>query len=227
MSGKPLYPLQEEPRSILVLFSPDDAYEHFVYSDLATKPRPSPPYAGRCIIASRLQCHSCECGYIVRGLRTVRYPLQSGTALTIGYNNATNVFGISEDRAQLAPGCGASKLVTPGSVQSKLNNYFNAACFTTPPIIGADGIGTAFGDSGSGIVDGPGQFNVDLGIMRNFPMPWPKEGSNLQFRVEFFNLLNHPQFSNPNTTFGSSSFGIISSTAVNPRVGQLALKIIF
>jgi hypothetical protein len=153
--------------------------------------------------------------------------LQSGTALTIGYNNAVNVFGISEDRAQLAPGCGASNLVTPGSVQSKLNNYFKTACFTTPPVIGADGIGTAFGDSGSGIVNGPGQFNIDLGLMRDFPVAWPKEGSRLQFRVEFFDVLNHPQFSNPNTTFGSSSFGIISSTAVNPRVGQLALKLIF
>ncbi len=153
--------------------------------------------------------------------------LQSGTALTIGYNNATNVFGISQDRAQLASGCSASNLVNPGPVQNNLNHYFNSACFTAPPIIGADGIGTAFGDSASGIVDGPGQFNLDLGIMRNFPMAWPKEGSALQFRMEFFNLLNHPQFSNPNTTFGSSSFGIISSTAVNPRVGQIALKILF
>ena len=152
---------------------------------------------------------------------------QSGTALTIAYNNATNVFGISEDRAQIAPGCSKSNLVTAGSVQSKLNNYFNASCFTTPPIIGADGIGTGFGDSATGIVDGPGQFNVDLSVMRNVPLSWPKEGSSIQFRADFFDALNHPQFSNPNATFGSSSFGIITSTAVNPRVGQLALKIIF
>jgi hypothetical protein len=152
---------------------------------------------------------------------------QSGTALTIAYNNSTNVFGISEDRAQLAPGCSNANLVRPGSLESKLNNYFNTACFTTPPVIGADGIGTAFGDSGSGIVDGPGQFNVDLSLMRVVPMRWPKEGSALQFRVEFFNALNHPQFSNPNTTYGSSSFGIISSTSVNPRVGQLAIKLVF
>jgi len=76
-------------------------------------------------------------------------------------------------------------------------------------------------------VDGPGQFNVDLSLMRVAPMRWPKEGSALQFRVEFFNALNHPQFSNPNTTYGSSSFGIISSTSVNPRVGQLAIKLVF
>ena len=58
-------------------------------------------------------------------------------------------------------------------------------------------------------------------------MSWPKEGCNLQFRGDFFNALNRPQFSNPNTTYGSSSFGVISSTSVNPRVGQLAVKIIF
>src|ERR1700733_8378418 len=46
------------------LSSAADAYD-------TIKPRPSPPYAGRCIIASRFRCHSCECGYIVRGLRTV------------------------------------------------------------------------------------------------------------------------------------------------------------
>jgi len=153
--------------------------------------------------------------------------LQSGTALTIAYNNLTNVFGISEDRAQLAPGCSNSNLVTAGSVKSKLEGYFNTSCFTTPPVIGADGIGTAFGNSRTGIVNGPGQFNIDLGVMRVVPIHWPKEGGSLQFRGEFFNILNHPQFSNPNTTYGSSSFGIITSTSVNPRVGQLAMKLVF
>jgi hypothetical protein len=152
---------------------------------------------------------------------------QSGTALTIAYNNLTNIFGISEDRAQLAPGCNKSNLVRPGSIESRLNQYFNTSCFTTPPIIGADGIGTAFGDSGTGIVDGPGQFNIDAGVLRSISLPWPKEGSSLQFRAEFFNALNHPQFANPNTTYGSSSFGIISGTSVNPRVVQLVLKVIF
>jgi len=153
--------------------------------------------------------------------------LQSGPALTIAYNNATNVFGISEDRTQIAPGCTKSNLVTAGSVESKLNSYFNTSCFTTPPVIGADGIGTAFGDSATGIVDGPGQFNIDLSITRTIAIRWPKEGSNLQLRADFFNALNHPQFSNPDTTFGSSSFGVITSTSVNPRVGQLSVKLVF
>jgi hypothetical protein len=153
--------------------------------------------------------------------------LQSGTAMTVAYNNATNVFGISEDKVQLASGCDKSTLVRAGSVQSKLSGYFNASCFTTPPVIGADGIGTAFGDSATGIVDGPRQFNIDAGVARSIGVSWPREGGSLQFRAEFFNALNHPQFSNPNATYGSSSFGIISSTSVNPRVGQLAVKMTF
>jgi hypothetical protein len=153
--------------------------------------------------------------------------LQSGTALTILYNNVTNVFGISDDRGQLVPACNKSKLVTPGSVERKSGNYFNTSCFTTPPVVGADGIGTTFGDSATGIVDGPGQFNIDLAAVRSVPISWPKDGSRLEFRGEFFNALNHPQFSNPNNTYGSSSFGIISSTSVNPRVVQLAVKLVF
>jgi len=155
------------------------------------------------------------------------FTLQSGTALTIAYRNATNVFGTTTDRAQLQPGCNGSNLIARGPVESKLTQYFKPLCFTAPPIIGADGIGTAFGNSATGIVDGPGQSNIDLGIMRSVPISWPKEDSSLQFRGEFFNALNHSQFSNPNTTYGSSSFGIISSTSVNPRVGQLAVKLVF
>lgn len=153
--------------------------------------------------------------------------IQSGSALTISDTNADNVFGISEDRAQLSGTCLKSQLVKGGSVESKLGGYFNAACFTSPPIIGADGIGTAFGDSGTGIVVGPGQANLDLSLSKTAVVNWPIENSSLQFRAEFFNMLNHPQFANPDTDFTSATFGVISSTAVNPRVIQLALKLAF
>jgi hypothetical protein len=153
--------------------------------------------------------------------------IQSGTALTIADTNATNVFGISEDRAQLSGTCSKSQLVKAGSVESKLNNYFNASCFTTPPVVGADGIGKAFGDSATGIVDGPGQANLDLAVSKTVMVNWPIENSSFQFRAEFFNALNHPQFANPDSNFTSPTFGVISSTAVNARVGQLALRFAF
>jgi hypothetical protein len=153
--------------------------------------------------------------------------IQSGSALTIAETNSTNVFGISEDRAQLSGTCSKSQLVKGGSVESRLSGYFNASCFTTPPIIGADGIGTAFGNSGTGIINGPGQANLDLAFSKAIVLNWPLENSGLQFRAEFYNALNHPQFSNPDSTFKSPTFGFITSTAVNPRVGQLALRFDF
>jgi Carboxypeptidase regulatory-like domain/TonB-dependent Receptor Plug Domain/TonB dependent receptor len=153
--------------------------------------------------------------------------VQSGTALTVAYTNADNVFGISEDRAQLSGICTNDQLVTRGPIGAKLNNYFDESCFTTPPIIGADGIGTGFGNSGTGIVDGPGQTNLDLALTKTVPVSWPGEKSSIDFRAESFNALNHPQFANPDTNFSSSTFGVISSTSVNPRIVQLALRLSF
>jgi hypothetical protein len=153
--------------------------------------------------------------------------VQSGTALTISEINSKNVFGISQDRAELTGACSTSQLITSGSTQSKLANYFNAACFTTAPVIGSDGIGTAFGNSGAGMVDGPGQANVDLGFSKQIKLKWPSDNSSIQFRAEFFNAFNHPQFANPDSNFSSPTFGAITATAVNPRVGQVALKFAF
>jgi hypothetical protein len=112
-------------------------------------------------------------------------------------------------------------------VESKLNNYFNNSCFTSPPVIGADGIGTTFGNSATGTVGGPAQANLDLAFSKAVIFNWPREKTSLLFRAEFYNALNHPQFSNPDTDFTSATFGVISSTAVNPRVTQLALKVVF
>ena len=153
--------------------------------------------------------------------------LQSGSALTIANTNSTNVFGISEDRAQLSSRCSNGLLVRGGSVESKLNSYFIPSCFTSPPVIGADAVGTAFGNSSTGIAEGLGQENLDLALSKSVALRWPHEKGSLQFRAEFFNLLNHPQFANPDSNFASPTFGVISSTAVSVRVGQLALRFAF
>ena len=99
--------------------------------------------------------------------------IQSGNALTIANTNSNNVFGISEDRAQLSGSCSKTQLVKGGSIESKLNGYFNASCFTTPPIVGADGIGTGFGDSATGLVNGPDQANLDIAISKAITFDWP------------------------------------------------------
>ncbi len=153
--------------------------------------------------------------------------VQSGNALTIANTSPSNVFGISEDRAELAPNCNKSQVITGGSMRGKLNSYFNTSCFTTPPVIGQDGIGTGFENGGTGIVDGPPQTNVDLALSKTVASNWLSADSSLQFRTELYNALNHPQFANSDNNFASPAFGVISSTSVNPRVIQFALKLNF
>jgi len=78
-----------------------------------------------------------------------------------------------------------------------------------------------------GILRGPSQLNLDLGIQRNFPIT---EAMGLQFRAEFFNFTNTPKFGLPNSDFlggFNSEFGVIASTAANPRIIQFALKFTF
>jgi hypothetical protein len=152
---------------------------------------------------------------------------QSGQRLTISATNSNNVFGITADRAQLAAGCTASQLGSSGSLESRLNGYFNASCFAPFAIIGDDGKGTAFGNSGVGIVKGPGQGNFDISLSKRTALGFLNEASNLEFRAEFFNAFNTPQFANPDANFSSATFGRITNTAVNPRIIQLALKLHF
>jgi hypothetical protein len=173
-------------------------------------------------------------GWSVAGVTT----FQSGHYLTITDTNATNAFGIAGpggDRPSLAPGCTAGKLATSGSVTSKLNNFLNGACLTGPPVITSDG-GTDFGNLGVGVVRGPDQRNFDIAILKKTQL---REALNLEFRTEFFNAFNTPQFADPSSTnlivgtvvgpafVPSPTFGVITSTSVNPRVIQLALKLNF
>jgi len=153
--------------------------------------------------------------------------LQSGTPLTFLNTNSTNLFGTSSDFAYLdlsAPGCNG-RLGLSGSVNSRLNEYFNTNCFTTPPVISSDG-GTGFGNTRPGLLRGPAQHNVDLSIRKTTALT---ERMALELRAEFFNAFNSTQFGNPDTTFsdGVPAFGKITSTSVAPRVGQLALKLSF
>jgi hypothetical protein len=193
--------------------APGDRAHRFVFSSVYEIPGPFKQFwAGRVLG-----------GWAISGVATI----QSGQALTILSTNANNVFGITNDRAQIQAGCTAADLITSGSVTNKLNNYFNTACLTAQPVVGDDGRATAFGNSGVGIVNGPAQQNVDLAFMKRAATHWFGEASHLEFRAEMFNAFNTPQFNDPGTQRTSSAFGQISSTAVSPRIMQLALKLVF
>jgi hypothetical protein len=167
-------------------------------------------------------------GWSLSGTATI----QSGQSLSITGTNGNNIYGITSDYAQLAPGCTHSQLVNPGGPARNITNYFNKSCFTNWLIIGdpeptGGRRATAFGNSGVGIVSGPSQKNLDIAVIKRTKMPWPKENATIEFRTEFFNALNTPQFANPDTNFSSPTFGVIRSGAVNPRVIQFGLKLSF
>ena len=165
-------------------------------------------------------------GWAASGVVTI----QAGHFLYVTSTNGSNAFGINgeeQDFAEIAPGCSSSQLGAPGSVTGKLNQYFNKSCFSAAyPVITADG-GTGFGNSRPGLLRGPAQNNVDLAARKTFTFDARKEPIQGEFRAEFFNAFNTPQFSDPNTYADSATFGFIGTTSVAPRVVQLAIKLSF
>jgi hypothetical protein len=81
-----------------------------------------------------------------------------------------------------------------------------------------------YGNAGRGILRGPGRTNVDFSVFKQFAAT---ERFRLQFRGEFFNVLNHPQFDLPGQTIGSPSAGVITGTVGTPRDIQFSLKLLF
>ena len=160
-------------------------------------------------------------GWTASGVTTI----QSGHRLTAVIANPTNAYGIPNDRPDYVPGCSINKT---GSVQSRVTEYFNTACFANPPLIAnnSDGVATDFGNSPIGNIDGPSEVDFDFAVAKLIPLRFPKEGSTIEFRSEFYNLFNHPIFNDPSTAFGpGTGFGEITGpTVVSPRVIQFALK---
>jgi hypothetical protein len=161
-------------------------------------------------------------GWSVSGVTVV----QSGRRLTFGYTNAANVFGLTADRPDYIPGCDVN---TAGSTTDRLNTYWNAACFSKPAALTAPNSGTGFGNSSIGLGHGPRQVNLDVSVVKKFPIKWPYEAAGVEFYAQFFNFLNHAQFSDPSTTYTGTGFSpnAINGTTTNPRIIQFALKYTF
>ena len=125
------------------------------------------------------------------------------------------------------PGC---ELCQPGDQRQHFraaNNWINASAICPATIVGSDGKATAYGNTGQSVINGPGQFNTDFSVGKTTTVGGLREGAQLAFRVEFYNALNHPQFSNPGSVVGTSTFGVIQQTAVGPRLIQFGLKYLF
>jgi hypothetical protein len=137
-------------------------------------------------------------------------------------------------------GASGSSLNTPGETQTANqvaplqilhgintgNPWFSTSSFSQPT-------GVAFGTTGRNIFTGPGLFALNLSLSKHFKI---SERMNAEIRAETYNFTNTPQFSNPNTSLTSSTFGYVtgtlgSGTGVNGTGGgravQLGLKVNF
>ena len=158
-------------------------------------------------------------GWQLNGIVTA----MSGTPFTIfdstdvsNQGGAPEITGFSANRPNVVAG------QNPNSGPKTTSAWLNAAAFEqvipdpNSPI-------QQFGNAGRNIGVGPRYSNWDFSIFKNFRVT---ESKDIQFRAEFFNILNHPNFRLPDSDISSPTFNQIQA-ALDPRVVQLALKFLF
>jgi outer membrane receptor protein involved in Fe transport len=155
------------------------------------------------------------------------FTVQSGLALTLLDTRGNTVDGGSTpSTAQLCPGMAFANVYSSGSTTQRIGGWFNPAAFCAPPTVSGS-TATTFGDTGVGYVFGPGQNNWDLTLIKNTRVGGINEKARVQFRAEFYNAFNHPQFANPALNASVANFGLITASSVAPRLIQFGLKYIF
>jgi hypothetical protein len=138
---------------------------------------------------------------------------RSGFPFTVasGQDNART--GQGSQRADLT---GVSPYLSNDGHGAIAAQYLNRLAFSV------NALGT-YGQLGRNTFRGPGSFNTDMGLHKDFPV---REGMKFQFRFEAFNLFNNVNFSNPTATVTSGNFMKITS-ASDPRILQFALRFTF
>ena len=136
--------------------------------------------------------------------------IQTGLPFTVTVPGSPSNTG-SGSRANAVPG------VSPDVANQSITNWFNPAAFSVPPAF-------TWGNLGRNTLRGPSIWNVDLSASKKFNF---SESRRLEFRAEFFNSLNHPQFSLPGSTIGVGGVATITATQRANRQIQLALRYAF
>jgi hypothetical protein len=137
--------------------------------------------------------------------------LQAGAPFTVTTQVDTrNNFSAGALRADLVGN------PTLPNAERQVGRWFNTAAFAQP---------AAFrnGTGGVGIVRADGKINIDVSLLKNFPMG---ERRKFQLRGEFFNLTNHPNFGNPGNVLGGPGFGVINAADPGRRV-QLGARMVW
>lgn len=153
-------------------------------------------------------------GWQANGIYTFRTGLPSTATLSSALASQEVNTGGSDRPDQIAS-------ATLPSNQRSLAQYFNTAAFISLPPASY-----IFGNAGRDTIRGPSFSNLDCSLFKNFQI---KERYKVQVRGEFFNVANHPNYGQPGTSFGTATFGAITSLAgnANMRQVQLGAKILF
>lgn len=151
-------------------------------------------------------------GWQISGVTT----FQTGSAVTVTDARGASLFGATSSRASWAPGATIETATLSGNVQGRIDKFFNTGAFVPA--------GQLWGNTGRNILTGPGQQNVDFALIKATRF---MESRMIEWRMEVFNALNHPNFANPNGAIDSSAFGAINRTLTNSRLIQFGLRLLY
>ena len=145
-------------------------------------------------------------GWQLNGILT----LQSGAPFSV-FASSSAVCGCTAGDLR------ANLIGNPNRSDRGPNSWFNSAAFADPV--------QSYGDSGRDLIIGPGYANLDASLFKNFSI---REHQRLEFRLEFFNLLNRTNFKNPvSSTNATWQSGGILTQNLPARIGQVAFKYTF
>ena len=159
--------------------------------------------------------------------------IMSGLPIDLFDAGGGSLYGLVGARPNWAPGANrrsALSNIPPGY-------SFNPAAFVVAKVQAGQAIpsahdatalapegGTDLGNVGRNVLRGPSQSNMDLSVAKHFSLA---ESKNLEFRADFFNLLNHSNRDNPISDISTGDFGRIVSFSSSPRIVQLSIKFNF
>ena len=146
-------------------------------------------------------------GWQINGIVT----MQSGSPLSITASNTAGIFG-----ALTRPNWNGNDPVLDGAAEERLQRWFDTSVFSQPAAFTFGNLGAAVGSLRAHDVR-----NVDFSLFKHFALVGR---ARLQARVEAFNAFNRVQFSGPNTSVTSGSFGVVSGQANTPRQLQFGIK---
>jgi hypothetical protein len=135
--------------------------------------------------------------------------MQSGQTFTVDNASARGNTG-SGDRPNVVG--------NPYDINQTINEWFDVNAFAPQTLY-------TLGDLGRNTLYGPPMKQLDFSAFKDFKL---RENTSLQFRAEFFNILNHPNFGLPGVDLGTATFGVISDTGnFLARNIQFAMKLVF